>query len=1216
MSKTKKALLLVLALTTAATIFAACGKDKGNDETSSGSEYSSNVSDSLESEGGDASSEEEISTSEEDSSSEEEDSSSQEQQTFSVNFVSDVDGAILSHAFEYTEGDEVEIVIVLDEIYTQSLKNLTVTYTLAGGEPVAVTLDEYDSFIVPEASGDITVNVSGIAVNQYKVAFYNGEEEISSVMVTHGEKLTEEQLNTALNGIAKEGQEAWGWQEAVDGAILTETNIHASIATGISSAEELAAIEQNGNYFLTGDIDFTGKEMIKYKNEDNHFTGYQGIIDGRNYKITATGGDLYDSAILFWRLDHATIKNATFDFNFNGLTAFRSGALCRQFVSSTLQNVTFNVSYAQIGQAAVIGTFYGGSVEDCVIYVKSPAYDTIKDGIAALASSVEIGNWSDMDSSVKNLTVHLPANMEGNAVLVSDFVCVNNQAATDETKLFNYTEENVVYAYDMEDGVAYQWENSVIIPASMVVSSEEVPMDYTQAYEGVFAKKVWEDSVDYMWNYEPPFSTDETDISCYRAIRFAIKTDATSKEIVLGSNEIGELDGIGTEWSEIVLKRNAKNSWNIYKDGEEKVRNVALDDLSEMFSRKGVKNMDVNEFSIYLTNVQIIGKEGAEWPDPDNPTASYFGENLGSATKDGAEMDQITPKGYETVYGVDFAAGDTSWMFADMNIANYSLLKFKAKATTGVYIGVDGGSYVGISTDWREVILTNNNDGSWAVTLDGYNDKFTARASNLKDVFVWTLWANEAGTLYTTEIRGEERVVAESGLADFGSVILGNALASGVKQEETFDGVAVYKASIDTVSGGQFGSNFDISAYDEIRFDFKHTGFGGTSFIGGNIAQIAVTSDVWYYVSLQKVDSVWNIYMKTDPTGAFTSPYGEGGRPGDLDYANLANILSFYNWGEMKGDIYVTELRGVASVVTPEPDPEPDPEVPETPTLFGANLGSAVKSGTEVEELAPEGYEKVYGEAFNQVDTAYLFAEIDISGYSQLKFKAKGSVGTYLGNMAGYIGLGTDWREVILTNNNDGTFTVTVDGYGDTFTRTATTLKDMFEFTMWQSEAGTLYTTELRGVASVVTPEPDPEVPETPTLFGANLGSAVKSGTEVEELAPEGYEKVYGEAFNQVDTAYLFAEIDISGYSQLKFKAKGSVGTYLGNMAGYIGLGTDWREVILTNNNDGTFTVTVDGYGDTFTRTATTLKDMFEFTMWQSEAGTLYTTELRGVAKV
>ena len=135
-------------------------------------------------------------------------------------------------------------------------------------------------------------------------------------------------------------------------------------------------------------------------------------------------------------------------------------------------------------------------------------------------------------------------------------------------------------------------------------------------------------------------------------------------------------------------------------------------------------------------------------------------------------------------------------------------------------------------------------------------------------------------------------------------------------------------------------------------------------------------------------------------------------------------------------------------------------------------------------------------------------------------------------------------------------------------------------------------------------------------MFGTNLGSAVKSGTEVEELAPEGYEKVYGEAFNQADTAYLFAEIDISGYSQLKFKAKGSVGTYLGNMAGYIGLGTDWREVILTNNNDGTFTVTVDGYGDTFTRTATTLKDMFEFTMWQSEAGTLYTTEIRGVAKV
>ena len=591
-------------------------------------------------------------------------------------------------------------------------------------------------------------------------------------------------------------------------------------------------------------------------------------------------------------------------------------------------------------------------------------------------------------------------------------------------------------------------------------------------------------------------------------------------------------------------------------------------------------------------NVVWTMKNGQAWDFEDQTatgnvtlTANYTQKQ--SALQNPTASEEAAPEGYGCVSTAPFNQTDTSYMFADMDITGYTQLKFKAKGSVGTYLG-SGSGYVGLSTDWREVIVTNNNDGTWKVTLTGYGDNFTISATNLKDVFVWTMWQSSAGTLYTTELQCVEKETPTSDLASFGYKIANTGLADATFFGE-FDNVPVYKRTINVSSGGTFGIDFDFSAYDEVRFNFKHTGFGGTSFIGGNSAQISVATDTWYYVSLQKVDGAWDIYMKTDPQGEFTSPYGSGGRPDGLNTANLNGIISFYNWGTMNGEIYMTQVRGFQNVE----------EEPEEPVLWGANLGNALKNGANVDESAPDGYEKIYSAPFNQADTSYMFADMDITGYTQLKFKAKGSVGTYLGSMSGYIGLSTDWREVIVTNNNDGTWKVTLGApYGDSFSISATNLKDVFVWTMWQSAAGTLYTTELRG--------------EKIPLYGENLGCALKDGADVDESAPNGYEKIYSAPFNQADTSYMFAEIDISGYSQLKFKVKGSVGTYLGNMAGYIGLGTDWREVILTNNNDGTFTVTVDGYGDTFTRTATTLKDMFEFTMWQSEAGTLYATELRG----
>ena len=323
MNKMKKTLMLVLSLAMSATLVVACNDNKGGDKESSTAnvENSSLVeSEVSEEESSTTQSSEELTsedTSSEDVSSEEEtsseESSEEEKQTYNVTFEGDVEGAILSQAFTYQSGDEVEVVLVLDEIYSQSIKTATVSYSVGGGEAVTVTLDEYDSFFVNNANGDIVVTVTGISVNEYKVSFYNGDEEAYFVMVPHGGILTEAQLAEALAAVSNDTQEVWGWQEAVDGMVVRDTSIHALVATAISSAEELATIEQNGNYFLASDIDFTGKEMIKFENEDNRLTGFQGSIDGRGYTITVAGGDVSDEGLLFWRLDNATIKNVKLD---------------------------------------------------------------------------------------------------------------------------------------------------------------------------------------------------------------------------------------------------------------------------------------------------------------------------------------------------------------------------------------------------------------------------------------------------------------------------------------------------------------------------------------------------------------------------------------------------------------------------------------------------------------------------------------------------------------------------------------------------------------------------------------------------------------------------------------------------------------------------------------------------------------------------------------
>ena len=148
-------------------------------------------------------------------------------------------------------------------------------------------------------------------------------------------------------------------------------------------------------------------------------------------------------------------------------------------------------------------------------------------------------------------------------------------------------------------------------------------------------------------------------------------------------------------------------------------------------------------------NMTLTAHYTSQTPSEKTATECAFGN--------GTVVAETAPEGYEKLHSVEFTTADTMGLFANTDITNYSVLKFKAKATTTVYLGANGGKYAAVTADWREFIVTNNNDGTFTVTVDGHGDTYTATASKVSEVFLWTMWAKEAGTLYVTEVRGEAK---------------------------------------------------------------------------------------------------------------------------------------------------------------------------------------------------------------------------------------------------------------------------------------------------------------------------------------------------------------------------------------------------------------------------------------------------------------------------
>ena len=127
--------------------------------------------------------------------------------------------------------------------------------------------------------------------------------------------------------------------------------------------------------------------------------------------------------------------------------------------------------------------------------------------------------------------------------------------------------------------------------------------------------------------------------------------------------------------------------------------------------------------------------------------------DLVSPLANGTLTDQ-QQSGYNYVYSTALDSAEKVWAFADLDLSSFKEVRFKANvAGNTTFIGWDASKNVALPNwEWREVIITNNGNGSVTVTQVGYGDTFTYESTNLKEIFRYALY-NDGGTLYTTELK-------------------------------------------------------------------------------------------------------------------------------------------------------------------------------------------------------------------------------------------------------------------------------------------------------------------------------------------------------------------------------------------------------------------------------------------------------------------------------
>ena len=597
--------------------------------------------------------------------------------------------------------------------------------------------------------------------------------------------------------------------------------------------------------------------------------------------------------------------------------------------------------------------------------------------------------------------------------------------------------------------------------------------------------------------------------------------------------------------------------------------------------------MDKTTFSVVTKAKDAFGEliEGNPLADGDTVTGEY------------------SAAGYEAVYvKANFAKGP----FAEIDLSEYETVKFAFKHTKSWVLFSGWSYYLDTRNTWIDVTMERTLSGDWTVTLEApVNHNYdggmevlnpytvTLTGNTLAEIFA--TWENEtqSADLYVTELRGEKSAFTKV----VGSVMSGTTAAENETAPAGFKTVS--ERTIADADKGSVFADVDVSTYKELRFAFKSNSW----MLFGSWAKYVHKPDTW--VTVQLVNNFDNSWTVTVAGTSYTLTYSG---------TTLKEILKdWYNDGGKT--FYVTELIGVQGEL---PKAEP----------YGVEIvEQALAGSTKVEEmLLPNGFEYAYEYASIPAGTA--FADVDISGYSEVKFNMwldKGYIcivgwGAYAENA----GWGKKWVPITLTNNGSN-WTVTIEaliaGAGTnpySYTVSGTKLSEVLG--TWFDFVGnaSVYITEIRGVAKEVV---------APTVWGTLADSSLLTSEYVTldetEAAPNGFESVY--KVKGVLNTDKKSTVDLSNYSEVRFAVKSTKYFLIKGWGVYFKESyTDWANVVMKNNGDSTWEVTV--YADVFTGSAVENPYTVTYTgtsiatilaAWETdEQATTYVTEVRGVAKM
>ena len=648
------------------------------------------------------------------------------------------------------------------------------------------------------------------------------------------------------------------------------------------------------------------------------------------------------------------------------------------------------------------------------------------------------------------------------------------------------------------------------------------------------------------------------------------------------------------------------------------VKNVALNEYKVSFQRTAVvKYETVGTAGVALTQEQIdaalaalLGEneEFVAWREDitveimDDVTFSVvtrvkeaWGELIeGNPLKDGTALDgEYSAAGYEKVY---VKANFETAPFAAIDLSAYESVKFAFKHAKS-WILFDGWTYyIDCRNTWIDVTMEKTASGEWNVTMEApvnHNSsagasvenpyKFTTTGNTLSEIFA--SWTNEsnAADLYVTELRGEKTAfvkIADSAMS--GTTASSEAAPAGF--------TTVSERTIAEADKGNVFADVRISNYDEVRFAFKSSSW----MLFGGWAKYVHQPNSWVTVQCtNNFDGSWTVTVYAPVVNATENPY-------TTTYTGSTLKEVFKDWYNDKGiAFYTTELIGIAGE---------ESAVESVMVLDSAMRGATASAAV----AAPDGFTKVSERKIAAADKGNVFADVKIDGYKELSFAFQSSSWMLFGGWGKYVHKPSTWVYVQAVNNNDNTWTVTVGTY--TLTYSGSTLKDLLKD--WYNDAdATFYVTELIGV---------PGESVQPTVWGSLVDSSLLTSQYVTldeaATAPDGFESVY--AVKGVTNKDKMSTADLSEYSEIRFAVKSTKYFLIKGWGVYFKESfTDWANVVMKNNGDGTWTVTI--YADVFTGSAVENPYTVTYTgnsiatilsAWETdEQATTYVTEIRGV---